>query len=357
MRAELMHAGLTQAELMDTSAVPARMVGVELDPKRLLILRQIAEGGGVAAASRALGHTPSAVSQQLQRLEKEAGVPLVDRSGGRAELTAAGRLLAEYGGRIGDALADAERELQALGGRVSGPVSIGVPGPAITFFATTALHFLAESHPALTPRLVEAGRADGLRALRLGELDVLVIQDDGAAPTPVPPGATALLMFEDEYRLVLPYGWGTPDGPVEPSALSGVPWVGAPEGSPRDLAFRRFAAEHGVEPSVEHRAVHRFAVYSMLAAGIGPAILPAHSAVQITHGRIADLPVPGRFLVRTLRRSGGSTPVPAAEAAVAALQSAMLRAAEQLASRELPGIEPRVSGRLRDPSEKPRDGQ
>ncbi|MEY9848407.1 LysR family transcriptional regulator [Streptacidiphilus sp. MAP5-3] len=325
---------------------------MELDPKRLLILRQIAEGGGVAAASRALGHTPSAVSQQLQRLEREAGVPLVDRSGGRAELTAAGRLLAEYGGRIGDALADAERELQALGGQVSGPVAIGVPGPAITYFATTALHLLAESHPALTPRLVEAGRSDGLRALRLGELDVLVIQDDAEAPTPVPPGATARLMFEDEYRLVLPHGWE----PEIPAGLSGVPWVGAPEGSPRDLAFRRFAGKHGIEPSVEHRATHRFAVYTMLAAGLGPAILPAHSAAQITHGRIAELPVPGSFLVRTLRRSGGSTPVPAADAAVEALQAAVLRAAEHLAERGLPGVEPRVSTRLRDPSEGPGDG-
>lgn len=321
--------------------------GVQLDPKRLLILRHIADSGGVAAAARALGHTASAVSQQLQRLEREAGVPLVDRSGGRTELTAAGRLLAEHGGRVGDVLADAARELQVLTGRASGPVTIGVPGPAITHFATTTLCLLAESHPAITPRLVETGRQDGLRALRLGEFDVLVIEDDSEAPTPLPPGVTARVMLQDEYRLVLPDGWETPGSPAE---LTGRPWIGAPGGSPRDLAFQRLAAAHGIAPSVQHVAAYRFAVYSMLAARLGPAILPAHAAEQITHGGITALPVPGRYLVRSLRRSGANAPVPAAEAAVEALQTALLYTAESLASRGLTAGEPRVSSNLRDPS-------
>lgn len=321
--------------------------GVQLDPKRLLILRHIAESGGVAAAARALGHTASAVSQQLQRLEREAGVPLVDRSGGRSELTAVGRLLAEYGGRIGDILAEAARDLRALTGRASGQVTIGVPGPAITHFATTALGILTETHPAITPRLVETGRQEGLRALRLGELDVLVIEDDSEAPTPLPPGVTARVMLQDQYRLVLPDGWETPGSPAE---LTGRPWIGAPGGSPRDLAFQRLAAAHAIAPSVQHVAAYRFAVYSMLAARLGPAILPAHAAEQITHGGITALPVPGHFLVRSLRRSGADAPVPVAEAAVEALQSALLHTAEYLALRGLVAGEPRVSAHLRDPS-------
>ncbi|WP_225849940.1 LysR family transcriptional regulator [Streptomyces sp. HPF1205] len=319
---------------------------MELDPKRLLILRHIADSGGVAAAARVLGHTASAVSQQLQRLEREAGVPLVDRSGGRAELTAAGRLLAHHGGRIGTALTDAARDLRDLTGRASGPVTIGVPGPAIGYFATTALHLLAGTHPAITSRLVEADREEGLRTLRLGELDVLVIEDDSEAPTPLPPGVAARMMLEDEYRLVLPDGWETP---ASPAGLTGRPWIGAPAGSPRDLAFQRLAAEHGIAPSVRHVAAHRFAVYSMLAARLGPAILPAYAAALITHGGITALPVPGRYLVRSLRRTGPDAPLPAAEAAAEALQTALLHSAESLVARGMTSVEPRVSA-LRDPS-------
>ena len=67
---------------------------MQLDPKRLVVLGEIADRGGISAAARALGHTSSAVSQQLTRLEQEVGVPLVDRTANGADLTATGRLLA-----------------------------------------------------------------------------------------------------------------------------------------------------------------------------------------------------------------------------------------------------------------------
>ncbi|MFF1788525.1 LysR family transcriptional regulator [Kitasatospora sp. NPDC058243] len=323
---------------------------MELDPKRLLILRRIADAGSVAGASRALGHTPSAVSQQLGRLEREVGVPLVDRTGGRAELTAAGRLLAGYGDRIGQALQDAARDLRALGAAAAGPVAIGVPPPAITFFATTAVHLLARTHPDLAPRLVETGRQEGLRALRLGELDVLVIEDDRQEPTPLPPGVEASVMFEDAYRLVVPSDW-TP--PTDPAQLSGRPWIAAPAGSPRQLAFRRLAARHDIVPLVEHTARYRFAVYTMLAARLGAAILPANAAALIgpAAGTVTTLPVPGAYLVRLLRRTGPWGAPPAVRVAAEALQSALLAASERLAAQGLTESEPRVNGHLVDPSE------
>ncbi|WP_329579984.1 LysR family transcriptional regulator [Kitasatospora sp. NBC_01250] len=324
---------------------------MELDPKRLMILRAIAEGGGVAAAARALGHTPSAVSQQLNRLERETGVPLVDRTGGRAELTASGRLLAQAGERIQQALTDATRELNALGEQAAGPVAIGVPATAISYFATTALHLLATAHPALQPRLVETGPAEGLRALRLGELDALVIADDQDAPTPLPPGVRATALLEDEYRLVLPDGWAEPADWAE---LSGRPWIGAPADSPRGVVFQRLAAEHGIVPSVQHVARYPFAVYSMLAARLGPAILTATAASRLTHGVVAGLAVPGGYVVRLLRRTGPSGAVPAVEATAEALQQAVLLAAERMAGLGLLEREPRVRPRLVDPSERTR---
>ncbi|MDH6707550.1 DNA-binding transcriptional LysR family regulator [Kitasatospora sp. MAA19] len=330
---------------------------MELDPKRLLILRRIADAGSVAGASRALGHTPSAVSQQLGRLEREVGVPLVDRTGGRAELTAAGRLLAGHGDRIGQALQDAARDLRALGGAAAGPVAIGVPPPAITFFATTAVHVLARTHPDLAPRLVESDRQDGLRALRLGELDLLVIEDDQQEPTPLPNGVEASVMVEDAYRLVVPHDW---PAPTDAAHLSARPWIGAPAGSPRQLAFQRLAAQHGIAPSVEHTARYRFAVYSMLAARLGAAILPAHAAALIGPGAgtVTTLPVPGTYLVRLLRRTGPWGAPPAVLAAAEALQSALLMASERLAAQGLTEGEPRVNGHLVDPSEQAApDGQ
>jgi DNA-binding transcriptional LysR family regulator len=44
-----------------------------LDVRRILSFTEVARRGSVTAAARALNYTPSAVSQQISRLEAEAG--------------------------------------------------------------------------------------------------------------------------------------------------------------------------------------------------------------------------------------------------------------------------------------------
>jgi DNA-binding transcriptional LysR family regulator len=65
-----------------------------MDVQRLELLRELAERHSVTAVARATHRTPSAVSQQLKVLEREAGLPLTERSGRGLVLTDAGRALA-----------------------------------------------------------------------------------------------------------------------------------------------------------------------------------------------------------------------------------------------------------------------
>src|SRR5580693_1960522 len=65
-----------------------------LDVRKLRLLRELGRLGTIAAVAQAFSYTPSAVSQQLSALEREAGVPLVRRVGRRVELTPAGAGLA-----------------------------------------------------------------------------------------------------------------------------------------------------------------------------------------------------------------------------------------------------------------------
>src|SRR2546430_15696063 len=67
-----------------------------LDLHRLRLLQEFAARGSIAKTAAVLGYTPSAVSQQLAALEREAGTALLDRSARRAELTDAGRRLAGH---------------------------------------------------------------------------------------------------------------------------------------------------------------------------------------------------------------------------------------------------------------------
>ena len=84
-----------------------------LDVRRLRLLRELQTRGTVTAVAEALSYTPSAVSQQLATLEREAGVPLVERHGRRLRLTDAGRGLAGHAGAVIERLELAEAELAA----------------------------------------------------------------------------------------------------------------------------------------------------------------------------------------------------------------------------------------------------
>ena len=64
-----------------------------LDLRRLRLLRELHERGTIAAVADALQFTPSAVSQQLAVLEREAGVTLLERAGRGVRLTDAALVL------------------------------------------------------------------------------------------------------------------------------------------------------------------------------------------------------------------------------------------------------------------------
>ena len=77
-----------------------------LEMKRLRLLWELSARGTVAAVADALNYSPSAVSQQLALLEREAGVPLLRKVGRTLELTAAGLTL----------VSETEELLAGLGG-------------------------------------------------------------------------------------------------------------------------------------------------------------------------------------------------------------------------------------------------
>src|ERR1051326_3785176 len=96
-----------------------------LDVRRLRLLRELAHLGTIAAVAQALAYSPSAVSQQLAVLEREAGVPLLARSGRRVTLTPAGVTLAAYAGAVRARRGEAPAAPAASGRGLGGPLAIG----------------------------------------------------------------------------------------------------------------------------------------------------------------------------------------------------------------------------------------
>lgn len=299
---------------------------MELDPRRLRVLRAIALRGGVVDAARLLHLTPSAVSQQLVQLEREVGLSLVDRSGRRVTLTAPGRLLAARAERIEEELAEARRELVALTGEVSGTATIAAFHTAITHLVVPALHALGRSHPDLRPSVIDLEGPPALHELRTGAVDLVITEDDGGPEAFGEDGLAAATLLLEGYRIVVPASWSPP--PESLPGLAGMPWVAGPPDSACGRALDRIAAEYGFVPQRAHCVLEYPGVLALVTAGFGAAILPTLALSGSTPDAVTVLPipVPGHRRLMAVYRSARSGP----EARTSVLIGALTDAAGRL---------------------------
>src|SRR3954469_12707265 len=126
-----------------------------LDLNRLKALHAVAVYGSVGAAADALMVTPSAISQQLAKLERETGAVLVERNGRGVKLTDAAGLLAEHAEKILALVETAEADFEALRGTVVGRLSMGAFPTAVRGIMPGALTIMRGHHPELEVQLYE----------------------------------------------------------------------------------------------------------------------------------------------------------------------------------------------------------
>ena len=307
-----------------------------LDTHRLRLLREFAERGTIAAAAAALGYTPSAVSQQLAALEREAGAVLLDRTARAAELTDAGRRLAEHAGRILAMIEAAEADLSAAGptGRVT-----------VTAFPTAAVAFgpalvrRVRAHPGLTLLLRETQREEGLRLVRTGEADVALVADWSGRRPSAESGrgrdarGTGTLRFypliRDPVVLVLPRGHpaADPDRPVDLDKLRDEPWLAAPAGEPSRQAVDRLLADAGGMPPAPWEFEGLSTILSLVARGIGIAALP-RLTLAVGDRRVTVRELPGVTQARDVYAVARASSV--RRPSVAVILAALNAAAERL---------------------------
>jgi DNA-binding transcriptional LysR family regulator len=288
---------------------------VPTDPRRLAVLLAVHRAGGVLAAADVLHVTPSAVSQQITRLEAEEGVAVLDRNPRGATLTAAGRILAEAAERIESELVEARKSLAALGGELSGRVTLAGFQTAIRAVVSPALGVLAEHHPGVELVVEEREPAESMRRLREGDADVVLLERDEDADTHVPRGQRDVVLLEEPWRVVLPSSVATP---TQLSDLAGVTWLAAEAGTAAARALSRVAAALG--PVTTRHVYYDFDVaLALIAAGQGVGMLPALALQGELPDGVTVATVPGlgsRRLVarhRATRREPGPAVVAVVE--------------------------------------------
>ncbi|GAA3423355.1 LysR substrate-binding domain-containing protein [Streptosporangium sandarakinum] len=246
-----------------------------LDLNRLKALHAVAVYGSVGAAAEALMVTPSAVSQQLAKLERETGAPLLERNGRGVRLTDAAGLLADHAGRILALVETAEADFEALRGEVVGRLCIGAFPTAARGLMPGALRLLQKRHPDLQLQMMEREPARQIREVARGELDLALAQDWSNRPMAIPEGLSRETLLDDIADAALPAAHplaGRPE--IELADLSGERWVSSSPGTVCHdwLVHTLRAAE--LEPEISCMADEYPTQLALVAAGQGCAIIP-----------------------------------------------------------------------------------
>ena len=175
-----------------------------IDASRLVFLRAVHRHGSVAAAARELGYTSSAVSQQIGKLQREAGVRLLEPVGRGVVLTDAALVLVDAAIAIESAHDVARGRLEELAGGLTGTLSLSCFPSAIRGVAAPALGALAEAAPGLSVRLKELAPEQGLEAVANGYVDVAIVHDWVHDRTTFAAGLEVVHLADDPVDLVVP---------------------------------------------------------------------------------------------------------------------------------------------------------
>ncbi|MFI1396122.1 LysR family transcriptional regulator [Streptomyces sp. NPDC020681] len=246
-----------------------------IDPRRLRILRAVADHRTVTAAASALYLTPSAVSQQLNALEQETGHTLLIRSGKGVQLTAAGEILLSHTHTVLAQLERAEAELAAYAGGAAGEVTVAAFATGIAEVVAPAIGRLAVGHPDIRVRVRDAEGDESLPLVLDGEADLAVAVEYRGAPGADDPRLSRVPLYAEPFDAVLRADHPLGDAEqVELAQLADSDWIGQHPGNPcHDMVL--LACElAGFRPRLMHLSDDFRAVVALAGAGAGVALVP-----------------------------------------------------------------------------------
>lgn len=244
-----------------------------LDVHRLRLLREVAVRGTIAAAAEALAFTPSAVSQQLSKLETEVGAPLLERSGRGVALTDVGQTLVAHSDAVFRALDRAEAAAEEARGDIGGTLRVGAFASAGTELVAPAIRSLGRSAPRLRVELRELEDPESIVGLRLGELDLIILQDFTNVPSRTPTGLSRHHVIDDPLVLSIPRSWRLDSG-TSLAQLGDRPWIAEPEANPSGRALRHACRAAGFEPEIRYEVQSFQVMAALVARGLGVALVP-----------------------------------------------------------------------------------
>lgn len=256
-----------------------------MDVRRLEFLRELSERGTVGAVADAMNVTPSAVSQQLKALEREAGYTLLEPSGRGVALTEAGRALARTATEIVTAVERAEGRWREYMEQPAGRVTLRT-------FPTGGEMLL----PGLLTRMAERPDVELVCTDENGTVDFADLTPDHDVVVADSPATRdswhdrklqVVPLMSEPLDVALPedHPLARKDS-LSPKDVAGETWIGVPHEYPFDSVLERVVAVTGEPVRVAQRIADNGIVESLVAAGHGIAILPRFTTREHGNGLV-----------------------------------------------------------------------
>jgi DNA-binding transcriptional LysR family regulator len=248
-----------------------------LELRRLRLLRELNARGTIGAVALALDYSPSAVSQQLALLEKEAGVPLLERVGRNVRLTSAAQGLVVHTDALLARMEEAESDLEATAEQITGTVRVAAIQSAGLYLLAPALRRLSAAHPALRVEVTDAEPETSLPSLALGTLDMVLADQYPFLPRAPDERLDLEPLLEERFYIVLPadHPLAAQGGPVALAALRHEAWaIGKDDSAFAELTIRACRTFGGFEPDVRHHSNDLLMLLALVASGQAVTMLP-----------------------------------------------------------------------------------
>jgi DNA-binding transcriptional LysR family regulator len=249
-----------------------------MDDLRLLkVLREVALRGSFSAAADALSYSQPAVSQQIARLETQAGVKLIERQPKGIRLTPAGEALVRHTERILAQLAAAQAELGEIASSARGRLRIGSFATAAGTIVARSVSAFRRLRPGVHVELMLMDPPDSIPALRRGDIDIAISEEGGFEVDPDLGGLGVERLMDDVLYALLPA-----DHPlatrraVALSDLRDEEWmlVGLRGTCADSNIVLRACKDAGFDPHVAYTSDDYFAIQGLVASGMGVALVP-----------------------------------------------------------------------------------
>ncbi|BAW03569.1 LysR family transcriptional regulator [Nocardia seriolae] len=301
-----------------------RADGPLMSLERLRVLRELADRGTVAAVAEALSMTPSAVSQQLKVLAREAGVALLEPDGRRVRLTDAGRALVVRADEVLEAMERAVSEMAEYRGSPRGRVRVALFPSGATLLLPHVLAELEDSGVEVVAADEDVPPSEVQRLL--ADYDLVLTHRDERSPSLGGPRVSSRVLMREPIDVVVAPGHRLArQGAVVPAELADETWISVRTGFPVDDVLRSIATVTGVQPRIAQRLNEFSVIEALVAADYGVALMPRYA---VRHPDLVMLRLAGVRAARVydLATRTHADKRPAVAMVIAAFQTAARRA-------------------------------